>query len=455
MLLSSFLACAAIEPGTPAADPDSHVIVVGAGAAGLTAARALHDAGVSVEVIEARDRIGGRTWTAGVGPAAVDLGASWVHGTEENPMADFADAHGLAYIPDETRWKTLYDETVGKALGDAEWTVADDAYDAFEAALPDLQESLGQTTVSVARDQWITDEGLTGQEARLARHAIDQWMVELEYGGPVDTTGLRYFWDEEDLAGGDQFPVGGYGGWIEAIAAGLDVSLDHPVTSITYDADDGVEVVANGETFEGTHVIVTVPVGVLRAGSIDFNPELSTDRLSALDRLDTGNLEKVALVWDEAWWDGSLEFIAAGNTGAFPEFFDMTELAGAPTMLALYGGRFARDAQADWTDTQIVDAALAVLATAYDRSIPTPTHTAVTHWTSDPYTLGGYVYLPPGATPDDIDALARPEGEVLLFAGEGTDSTYYGNVHAAVLSGLREAHRLGVDRFNTGGWESW
>ncbi len=454
MLLVLF-GCAAVAPDSPAADPETRVIVVGAGAAGLTAARALHDAGVAVTVLEARDRIGGRAWTAEVGAATVDLGAAWAHGVEDNPMVDFADAHGLAYTPDATRWGRLYDAGSGRALGDAGWSALDDAYDGFEASLDDLKDDLGDTTVAAARDAWIADEGLAGQDARLARHAIDQWMVELSYAGPVDNTGLAWFWDEPELAGGDQFPVGGYGGWMDALADGLDIRLEHPVTTITHDPDGGVSVEAAGAVFEGTHAIVTVPVGVLRAGSITFAPPLSAERRAALDRLDTGNLEKVVLVWDEPWWDGSLEYVAADNSGAFPEFYDLSATAGAPTLVALYGGGFARELQAGGSDAAIVASALDVLAEAYGRAIPTPAHTAVTRWTSDPFTLGSYTYLPPGASPDDIDALAAPEHARLAFAGEGTSRLYYGNVHAAVLTGLREARRLGVERFAVAGWEDW
>lgn len=452
-MLLLLLACAEIERGSPAADPDTRVIVVGAGAAGLTAAKVLHEAGVSVIVLEARDRIGGRTYTAEVGPAAVDLGAAWLHGFRGNPMADFAEAHGLSYTPDETDWATLYDEASGEA-GDAGWTLMEDAYDDFESALPRLKRELGDTTVEAARRSWLDEQGLSEREARLAAHAIDQWMVELSYAGPIDDVGLAYFWDEPELRGGDQFPVGGYTTYIDALAEGLDIRTDHPVTAIAWDAD-GVSLEAGGETFTGTHAIVTVPVGVLRAGSITFDPPLSAARQAALDRLDTGNLEKVVLVWDEKWWEGSLEFVDDSGAGVFPEFYDMTELAGAPTLVALYGGRFARQVQAEWSDEDIVDGAIEVLGTAFERSIPAPAHTAVTHWTRDPYTLGSYVYLPPGASPEDIDALAEPEGDRVLFAGEGTERTYYGNVHAAVLSGLREAHRLGVRTPAVPGWERW
>lgn len=452
MLLLLF-ACADIERGSPAADPDTHVLVVGAGAAGLTAARVLHEAGVQVTILEARDRIGGRTWTAAVGPASVDLGAAWLHGVRGNPVADFADQNGLSYVPDALPWNTLFHEGSG-ALGEAGWSVMEDAYDDFESALPSLKRRLGDATLEAARAAWLDEQGLSERDARLAAHAIDQWMVELSYGGPIDDVGLAYFWDEPELRGGDQFPVGGYVTYIDALAAPLDIRLERPVTEIRWD-ERGVSLDAGGETFTGTHTIVTVPVGVLRSGAIAFDPPLSSERLAALERLDTGNLEKVVLVWDQKWWDGNLEFVDAAGDGVFPEFYDLTELAGAPTLVGLYGGRFAREVQAGWSDEDIVDGAIAVLGLAFERAIPAPSHSAVTRWTSDPYTLGSYVYLPPGASPGDIDTLAEPEGDRVLFAGEGTESTYYGNVHAAVISGLREAHRLGVKTIAVPGWEGW
>ena len=103
----------------------------------------------------------------------------------------------------------------------------------------------------------------------------------------------------------------------------------------------------------------------------------------------------------------------------------------------------------------IVSGALSTLEAGFGRTIPAPAATAVTHWTRDPYAGGSYTFLPVGASRDDVEALAQPEGDRLLFAGEGTYWRYYGNVHAAVLSGLREAERLGVGTPATAGLEAW
>ncbi len=451
--LALFVACTA-EPGSPAADPETHVLVVGAGMAGLTVARVLADAGVEVTVLEARGRLGGRTLTDTVGGAVVDVGAAWYHGITDNPAAAFAEANGLAWVPDRIPYTTLYDEATDTRLGDAAWKTLDGHQEGFIEALPALQADLGpEASLADGIDAWVSDEDLAGQEARLARFATAQWLGDLEYASPITEQSLDAVWAEKSLRGGDQFPVGGYGRVVDALAEGLDVRLDHPVSEIAVSAD-GVHLTAGGDAFDGTHVVVTVPVGVLRSGAITFSPPLSESRRDALDRLDMGNLEKVVLVWDEAWWDGSTSFVSAEGDGRFPEFLDLREVAGANMLVGLYGGNFARTVQREWSDEDIVAGALAALQAAWGTAIPAPKASSVTHWTTDPFAGGSYASLPVGASRDDLVTLSEPEGDRLLFAGEATEPDYYGNVHAAVMTGLREAARLGVTNPSTAGFEA-
>lgn len=444
-------------------DPDSRVIVVGAGMAGLTAARALQEAGVEVVVLEARDRIGGRLWTEQVGPATVDMGGAWLHGIERSPLADFADGQGLAYVPDEAPWSHVYDQAAGAAAPGA-WGQMERAEDDFVDALPWLRRELGdQASVAEARALWLDDMGYGGAERRFAAYAVDQWMVELEYAGPVDQHGLEHFWEDAVLRGGDHLPVGGYGGYVEAMAAGLDIRLSSPVTAIRQQGATVEVTVEGGAVEQGTHAVVTVPLGVLKRGAIAFTPSLSSEKLAAIDRLDMGNLEKVVMVWEDRWWEGGITFVDADGDGTFAEFYDLSDYTGAPTMVCLYGGRSAREIQGvtaePWTEQQITDGALAALAEASGGAIPDPAATAVTGWTQDPWSGGSYSYLPIGASWDDYEAMAAPEGEAgaerVFFAGEATEADYPSTVHGALMSGLREAHRLGVEEVGVAGLEGW
>lgn len=438
-----------------AADPETHVIVVGAGVAGLTVARGLNEAGVQVTLLEARDRIGGRVHTAALDGLPVDLGAAWLHGIEENPVADLMDAAGLGMTRDRLAWSHVYDEADDEQLGDGAWRALGEHYDGFLDRLPALRAALGpEASVADGRALSIEDAGLRGRDARLATFAIDQWHAELTYAAPVDALSLAWFNEESGLRGGDHFPVGGYGGMIEALAEGLDPQLGAVVEAVEHD-EAGVTVrTATGE-YVGTHVVITVPVGVLKSGAIAFSPPLSPAKQAAIGRLDMGNLEKVALRWDEAWWSGSVSAISAAGDGRFPEFYDLSPVTGGPTLVALYGGRYARAAQAQRSDADLIADALDMLEAATGLRPPPPSAAVATRWTTDPFAGGSYSAIPVGASRDDIDQLAIPEGERLRFAGEGTLFRHYGNVHAAMLSGLRELHALGVDAVDVPGLEGW
>ncbi|HMV66855.1 MAG TPA: NAD(P)/FAD-dependent oxidoreductase [Myxococcota bacterium] len=448
---------AADSAAAPVAEDVDRVLVVGAGVSGLTLARLLSDAGVDVTVLEARDRIGGRTFTTVVGDATVDMGGAWLHGTRGHPMADFADAHGLSYVKDRMPWSHVHDQATGMDGGDRWWGAMEDAVVDFTRALPTLRERLGPSaSVAAGRDAWLDQAHPTRDlDRRLAAFGVDQYVVGLEYGCPEELQSLAWVWQEEGvLPGGDQLPVGGYAPMLAALADGLDVRLSSPVTEV-HVGEGGVRLVAGGVEVAGSHVVVTVPLGVLRAGGILFDPPLSNARTAALGRLDMGNLEKVVLTWPERWWDGGVTFLSAAEDGSFPEFYDVTEYAGAPALVALYGGAFSREVQDGWTDEQIVEGALTNLSAAWGREAPPPSATAVTRWRSDPWTLGSYTFLPVGASRDDLTTLAGPEGERLGFAGEHTLFLHYGTVHGAMLSAVREARRLGVGAFTTPGLEAY
>ncbi len=436
----------AVRPGSPAADPDTHVLVIGAGMAGLTAARALAEVGVTVTVIEARDRIGGRLHTTELAGAPVDLGGAWVHGTRGSPLAAFADAHGIATNKDNSREDAGHDEATGTALTDAQWDTMDAAYEGLPDVLRRYRNALGpDASLADASALWVDEAGLSGSDARMARFAIEQWHGALEYAGAPEDTSLRWFWEERSYGGGDHFPDGGYGLMIDILANGLHIELGQPVHHVEV-SETGVVLTTDIGSFSGTHVIVTVPLGVLQGGGLAFEPALPSWKTEAIDRLAMGSLEKVVLRYDRAWFEpeGGGTFISADEDGAWAQIADVSDAAGAPTLVVLSGGDFSRTTREQWTDAEVVDEVQAMLSTLYDRAAPTPVATAVTHWTTDPFALGSYSFVPVGASLDDLDVVGEPVGTRLRFAGEATTGNWYGTAHGALLSGLREAKALGV-----------
>jgi len=424
------LGAAAATPLLAGCDDDhyqEHVIVVGAGMAGLSAARRLADAGVAVTVVEARNRIGGRTWTDTSLGIPSDLGAAWFHGTEGNPLVGLADEVGAKTVKtDFENVVVLADGTplapadVDAALGD--WPkIMDEIYDAAADAGPD------ETVADALAPRVDLDDPLV------------QWCVastiSAEYAADPDELALRWFGSEGQLDGPDVILPGGYGQLVNRLAQGLTVKLGHAVTRIEHD-DSGVRVRTSQAVITGDRAIVTVPLGVLKADTIAFDPPLPEPKRRAIERLGFGLLDKVVLRFDEPFWPTDRDMVGiVGRDQPVSDLVNGLRFAGVPLLVGLGGGSNAR-ARELHSDQQTVSDVIATLRA------PEPTGTLVTRWAADPYARGSYSFLAVGSSPDDQRALAEPVGDRLAFAGEATHEVFSATVHGAYLSGLREADRI-------------
>jgi phytoene dehydrogenase-like protein len=302
------------------------VIVIGAGMAGLTAANALAIAGVEVVVLEARDRIGGRLLTADVGGVRVDLGGAWIHGPDGNPVACFAAANGIGWKAAETVDATLsaYDPRRGFLFGPDLLRFLE-VQVAFEDGIDGLVETLGpNASLADGAALFLDRNGFTGDDRRYADFAIRQGLGELFYAGPAPLTSLVALFDDLELSGGNHFPDGGYGAIVEAMSSGVDVRFNELVSRISH-GGNGVAVTTAAGTIRGSHAIVTVPLGVLKAGRIRFDPPLPASKAGAVARLDMGNLEKVVIRFEHPFWRDARRrnFVYLSETyGEFPFFFD-------------------------------------------------------------------------------------------------------------------------------------
>lgn len=432
--------------------PATRVVVVGAGVAGLSAAAALRRAGIEVVVVEARDRIGGRIHTAEVAGVPVDLGAAWIHGVQGSPLAASIEGEGFGLEADTS----LADvPVVRRADGSivsaaALWR----ALRRWTAAMGAGAREPQDRSTAAALDAWLDARGIDGEERALVELVGLRWSVELEWAAPADDLSVQAAWNTPGFGGGDHLIPGGYGAWVDALAAGVDVRLSEPVRAIAW-GDGGVTVRTDRGEHPGSHVIVTVPASVLRAGAIAFDPPLPAARVAALARVGSGALEKVVLRWEDRFWDEPGPWSALDDrTAGDGVCVDLSAHAGGATVVFLDGGATTLGPRTEQDDATLVEAALVRFARGLGRDdVPAPIAWSVTRWATDPWSLGAYSHTPVGTTFDDLEALGEPLGGRVLFAGEHTAGPWHQTVHGALLSGLREAARLGADPWALPGLE--
>jgi polyamine oxidase len=201
----------------------------------------------------------------------------------------------------------------------------------------------------------------------------------------------------------------------------------------------------DGTSEEGSHVVVTVPLGVLKRDALRFTPALPPDRRAAIGRLGFGRYEKVALRFDEPFWRAAglpHAMIFPRDPGAPVVWVIGQDAFGAGPVLVFQIFHSAAGHILGLTAAGAARWALDLLAEAIGSSPPAPAAVAVTSWANDPYTGGAYTHIPPGATPADADLLGEPIGGRLLFAGEHTQSARLAYADGAMTSGIREAKRL-------------
>ncbi|NEO49410.1 MAG: NAD(P)-binding protein [Moorea sp. SIO4A3] len=441
--LSAFIAVAAacndLTDNDKFKDTSDTVLVIGAGMAGLGAARQLRDKGYSVKVLEGRDRIGGRIWTSRFWPdTPVDLGASWIHGVKGNPLTKLANQAGV------TRIETNYDNYIlYKTNGEL-------ANAKFRSRMQRLFDQLVKAVSRQAEDGMTLRESieatpiwaeLSARERQQMMHIINV-TVEHEFAGSIGEMSAVNFDDSEVFGGEDVLFPDGYARITEYLSRDLDIQLEQIVEAVTY-GDDGVTIKTNQDLFTADRVIVTLPIGVLKNGTVKFNPPLPAEKQRAILTIGAGLLDKLFLRFPKIFWNEKVEILdwISEKHGRWNEWLKIAFYTGKPILLGFNAADYARQIES-WSDREIVADAMRVLRTIYGNDIPNPESWQLSRWRLDPFAFCSYSFNGIGASADTRNTLGKAVGNRLFFAGEATSEDYPGTVHGAYLSGVNAASTI-------------
>lgn len=344
---------------------DRTVVVIGAGVAGLAAARRIHDAGHPVIVLEAKDRIGGRAVTDHRLGGPVHLGGAWLHGHLGHPLYErgvrgiptvweaagvFVVGHGeVDPAPARAVQAELNRRVAAAATAARADTGADPSYG--EVALAELDALVAEATTAAAG---AAAAGI----GELERAVVRTWLrgeIESLYAAPLHDLSLRHGSEPYELDGDDLLITTPLAPVLDALAAGLDVRTGRRVHAIDAAPGDGggwTVTAEAGSPLAAAAVIVTIPLGVLRTGRVRVTPPWPPAVRHALEHLDAGPVAKVFFRFDERFWAPHRAFwLADVEPPPFGLWVDVSELAGGPTLCAFAVGDDAR-----WAETAGDDA---------------------------------------------------------------------------------------------------
>lgn len=422
-------------------------IVIGAGVAGLTAARLLARADRRVVVLEARDRVGGRVWTDRSGGTVTDLGASWIHGIAGSPVAAAADAFGMrtleftvgGYQPD-SRPIAYYGSDGRRLPDDAARRFADDIRSVDETLREAVAGSAADDSYRDVTEMALARQGWHDERAERVREYL-QHRTEEQYGAWIEDLAAHGL-DDDSIDGDEVVFPDGYDRLPSHLAEGLDVRLEHIVSRVTWSAD-GVVVTTEHGSFAADSAVVTVPVGVLQSAEFVIDPPLPPPHAGALSRLRMNAFEKIFLRFPAKFWDEGVYAVRqqGPQSRRWHSWYDLTPLHGTPTLLTFAAGPGAAEIR-HWSEEAVVESILEQLRRLYGDRVLQPNAVHITHWQDDPFAHGSYAYMTVGSTTADHDDLAAPVGGVLHLAGEATWTDDPATISAALYSGHRAAANI-------------
>ena len=406
------------------------VAIVGAGAAGLGAARTLDKSGLSVVVLEARDRLGGRGHTFMAAPGITfDAGCGWLHSADKNSFVQIASQ--LKFEIDKTRppWREQSFDAVFPANERADFIKALDAFQERAEKAAASGRDCAASTLLEPGNRW--------------NPMIDALSTYIN-GCELDRVSIL------DMAAYDDTEINwrvrrGYGALIAAYGAPCPVALNTQVRLIDH-SGKRLRIETSQGTLSAAKVVVTVPTNLIAEEAIRFVPALPV-KVNAARGLPLGLADKVMLALDRPEAlpaDGNLRGAtmrtAMGSYHLRP--------FGQPCIEGFFGGRFARqleDAGHGALAAQAIEEIVALLGSQFRIRLKP---LAESRWAHDPFARGSYSHALPGHAADRAVLAAAVDGR-LFFAGEATSPNFFSTAHGARDSGERAAREVMASRDKT------
>jgi monoamine oxidase len=400
---------------------DVDVAVIGAGAAGIGAARRLREAGTaSIVVLEARERVGGRVHTIAPAGFPLDRGAEWLHSADRNPLSPIAQHLGFSVHRRPPEWTTRLRRSGETIETEQEWIATREAQSRARrrAAAEPVDRSLATLLSPGGRWNKLLDATSTwGNGAELERVSVKDY--------------VRY----ED-SGTNWRLAEGYGRLFQTLAEGLPVACKSVVSRV-----DHRRLVIRIETARGTvtasRAIVTVPTSIIAGEIIRFEPPL-LDKLAAAAGLPLGVDDKLFISLEGPLPDVEHDIYLVGSTTSRETMSYQVRPLDRPAIYCFFGGRFAAALEREGQEAMFSFAAdeLARLLGSAIRKRMAPL--ASTAWLQDPWSRGSYSFALPGHA-DDRAVLAAPVDDRVFFAGEACSPNFFSTAHGAWLSGISAA----------------
>jgi monoamine oxidase len=421
---------------------DKPILIIGAGIAGLSAAKRLKEKGfTNITILEGRDRTGGRIHTDRSTGNAMDLGASWIHGPgnalKKNPITNIAEAAGaVTFVTDDN--SIIVKDVDGTTIPD---TTMDALYADYNKLLntevPNVATAAKslKDAITEVHPNYLTDPKMVYQLSAYA---------EFDAGGAIEDLSSLNWADDEMFPGDDVLFPNGYDAVVNNVAQGLTIKLNTKVTKIDYNGENVIVSTSTGE-YTGAYLVVTLPLGILKAGDVAFSPALPSAKTSSIQTMQVGHVNKVVLKFPSQFW-GNEQYIGycspVNQKGMYNYFMNCNTFAAGSNTLVTFGfGTYGLLLEGQ-TNAQIQQDIMDILKKMYGSTIPNPSQILVTRWTQDAFAKGSYSFASVGVTPNDYENLAQSVNNKLFFAGEHTHHDYRATVHGAYLSGEREADKI-------------